>query len=181
MGMISLSGGGVPVGAELPFHGGTVPDGFLLMYGQTVNIADYPALYLVLGTTHGGDGVTTFGIPDSRGRVTAGKDNMGGVAANRITLGVSGFNGQTLGAVGGGESHTLVTGEMPSHTHTQNAHSHSYTAGGGISGAGGLGNSVGPQSTPSVNSATATNNNNGSSGAHRNMQPTLIANKIIKY
>lgn len=168
MGMISQSGGGVPVGAELPFHGGTVPDGFLLMYGQTVNIADYPALFTVLGTQHGGDGVTTFGIPDSRGRATIGKDDMGGAAANRVTVAGSGLDGAALGAVGGGESVTQSTAEMPSHSHLLNISSN---------------NAAGPYYSiyQTTNAARMSSLSAGSGGAHRNMQPSIVANKIIKF
>lgn len=179
---IKRSGSGLKAGFMADYAGGAIPAGWLVCAGQAVSRATYAALFLAIGTTHGaGDGSTTFNLPDSRGRATFGKDDMNGTPANRITNAVSGINGDTLGAVGGGQSHTLITAEMPTHTHTQNAHSHSYTAGGGVSGTGGIGNAPGPQTTPSVNSATATNQNNGSGGAHRNMPPALIANKLIKY
>jgi len=168
---ISSNAGGVPVGAELPYHGGTIPVGYLLMYGQIVNIVDYPALFAVLGAVHGGNGTTTFGIPDSRGRNTVGKDDMGGTPANRVTVGGSGIAGATLGANGGGESVTLTAGQMPNHAHglTNNVY----------------GSGVGSGAVIDGGSAKSSNGSigisaSGSGGAHSNMPPSLVANKIIK-
>ena len=168
---ISSNAGGVPVGAELAYHGGTIPYGFLLEYGQTALIATYPALYAVLGTIHGGDGITTFGIPDSRGRNTVGKDDMGGTPANRVTVGGSGIAGATLGANGGGESVTLTNNEAANHAHTISQKT---------SGTGGTDKLVATGSYAVSNVVIATSDAIGGGGAHRNMPPTLIANKIIK-
>jgi microcystin-dependent protein len=85
-------------------------------------------LFAVIGTTYGaGDGSTTFNVPDLRGRVATGKDNMGGTTASRITTAISGVNGLTLGAVGGNESLHGHTHVQDSHNHTQNPHNHSQT------------------------------------------------------
>lgn len=62
-------------------------------------------------------------LPDCRDRVRAGKGNMGGSSAGRLTA-ASGVVGNTMGETGGTETHTLVSGEMPSHTHVQDAHNH---------------------------------------------------------
>lgn len=67
-------------------------------------------------------------VPDKRGRVSAGKDNLGGTAASRLTGTTMSPDGQTLGAVGGAQTVTLVSNEMPSHTHTQTAHNHTQDA-----------------------------------------------------
>lgn len=158
----------IPAGAEMPYHGGTLPAGWLLMFGQVLNIADYPRLFAAIGAVHGGDGVTTFGIPDSRGRVTAGKDNMGGSAANRLTSGASGVNGATLGAVGGGETFTLALAETPVNN----------TAVRGFSTAGA--SDATRLSRANDGGGTSTNAIGGSGNAHRTVQPTLIANKMIK-
>lgn len=114
-------------GTVLPFAGATAPNGWLLCYGQAVNRSDYPNLFAAIGTTFGaGDGSTTFNLPDLRGRVPAGKDNMGGTPANRLTTAGSGVDGPTLGAAGGSQAHTLTTAQMPAHAHTATDEGHSH-------------------------------------------------------
>lgn len=98
-------GGLVPVGTVFAFGGSAAPTGYLLLFGQTVSRTTYADLFAVFGTTYGvGDGVTTFGLPDLRGRVIAGVDNMGGVAANRLTATTMAPNGNTRGATGGAQT-----------------------------------------------------------------------------
>lgn len=63
-----------------------------------------------------GDGSSTFNTPDLRGRVLAGRDNMGGVAASRLTTTYFGANASAIGATGGNQSTTLVTGNLPPYT-----------------------------------------------------------------
>jgi microcystin-dependent protein len=60
------------IGQIVPFAGGFVPDGFLQANGQEVQIADFPALFNLIGATYGGDGVTTFAMPDLSGRTVVG-------------------------------------------------------------------------------------------------------------
>ena len=92
--------------------------------GQALSRTTYAASFAVLGTTWGaGDGVTTFNIPDLRGRTMAGLDNMGGFPANRITSGVSGISGVTLGAAGGDQN------EAPDNTLSASSSSTSSTSG----------------------------------------------------
>lgn len=67
-------------------------------------------------------------VIDKRGRASVGKDNMGGSAAGRVTSTTMSPDGNTLGAVGGTQTHTLITGEMPSHTHVQDPHTHTQDA-----------------------------------------------------
>lgn len=102
----------------------SIPPGSLLAYGQVLTIAAYPALGALFGSIYGGDGVTTFGMPDKRGRASAGVDNMGGAAANRLTSGGSGILGTVLGATGGAETVTLTSSTMPAHSHTDGGHAH---------------------------------------------------------
>lgn len=154
----------VPAGSVFDYAGSTAPSGFLLCFGQAVSRSTYSDLFTAIGTTFGsGDGSTTFNLPDLRGRVAAGKDDMGGSAANRITAAGSGITGTTLGAAGGTQTHTLTTAEMPAHTHSNVVVS-------GSSGFGGCG----------LFDRNGTTGSTGGGGAHQNTQPTLILNKIIK-
>jgi microcystin-dependent protein len=196
---VGASASSTPVGTVTSFAGSTAPSGWLLCSGQTVSRTTYAGLFAVLNTTYGsGDGSTTFNIPDLRGRTIAGLDNMGGTAAGRLSAATIGGGGDNLGEVGGSQTHALVTAEMPSHTHTQNAHTHDLgpgqsfgmsgtNFGGGNAGAFAVfgaavqvinqGTYTGPYS---ATSNTATNQNTGGGGAHNNMQPTILMNYIIK-
>ncbi len=70
--------------------------------------------FALVSTTYGtGDGSTTFNVPDLRGRVCAGKDDMGGSAANNITNAGSGIVGTTLGASGGAQTVSLAANQIP--------------------------------------------------------------------
>lgn len=174
----------VPVGTILDYGGSSTPEGYIFPAGQAVSRTGATArLFAVYSTTFGsGDGSTTFNVPDLRGRVVAGKDNMGGSAANRLTVGVSGITGTTLGATGGNEN-------MQQHTHiatsvvTDPGHSHTYSQGvGGVNYSGGSGLSfvTGTTSTNTTGITVATTNANTGFGASQNVQPTFILNKIIK-
>lgn len=158
----------LPPGVVMPYAAATAPTGWLLCYGQAVSRATYAALFDVIGTTYGaGNGSTTFNLPDMRGRVPAGKDNMGGVAANRLTT-----IANNLGTAGGAEEHTLTVGQMPSHSHAirfKNAG----TAG---SGSGLMRSNAGSDDGGSQAFADAT----GTGGAHNNVQPSLVLSYIIK-
>lgn len=117
------TGGTVPIGAMFPYGGATAPSGYLLCYGQAVSRTTYAGLFAITGTAYGsGDGTTTFNLPDKRGRTSIGVDNMGGVAANRITSGVCGINGVTLGAAGGDQAT-----QQHNHSVTDPGHTHSLT------------------------------------------------------
>lgn len=115
----------VPLGVVLPYAGSTAPNGFLLCGGQAVSRTTYSGLFALISTTYGvGDGSTTFNLPDLRGRVPGGKDDMGGSAASRLTSTTITSGAATLGNVGGAQTVTLASGEMPSHTHTMSSHTH---------------------------------------------------------
>jgi microcystin-dependent protein len=215
--------GGTPVGGLMDYAGSSAPTGWLLCYGQSLLRADYAALFTAIGTTYGAADGTHFNVPDARGRVAAGKDDMGGSAAGRLANGVSGsVSGTTLGGAGGTESHTLTSAESAAHTHsvigttgTESAtHTHTATdaghthvlpgtisgvltegtvsAGGSATVADAIDNlsnystasgtasiSVGTQSANHTHSFSVTSGSSGSGGAHNNVQPTIIFNKII--
>jgi microcystin-dependent protein len=116
-----IHGFGRMVGEYVPLAAGTLPPLCVWPNGQNLSRTSYAALFGALGTTYGaGDGSTTFGTPDIRGRGLFALDNLGGTAANRITSGVSGIAGGTLGAVGGDE-------RIGTHGHTSSAHNHGIT------------------------------------------------------
>src|SRR5499427_914587 len=132
----------VPLGSALEWDylPASIPAWALLSYGQAISRTTYAALAALASAAsypHGsGDGSTTFNVADKRGRFSAGKDDMGGTAASRITAAISGTAGTVLGAAVGNEGVTLATAQIPSHSHTGATntvsadHSHGFTTGG---------------------------------------------------
>ncbi|MCA0247695.1 MAG: phage tail protein [Proteobacteria bacterium] len=110
---LAANANAIPVGAGMDYWGTIAPGGFLFPYGQVLNVADFPALGAVFGNRFGGDGITTFGMPDKRGRASFGKDDMGGSLASRITTAIGGIAGAVLGAFGGNQA----GGGVAAHTH----------------------------------------------------------------
>lgn len=95
-----------PFLGEIKLFGGNFEIiGWAFCNGQLLSIAQNDALYQLLGTTYGGDGVTTFGLPNLQSRVALHQGQG------------SGLTNRTIGEVGGVESVTLVTANLPSHTH----------------------------------------------------------------
>ena len=107
----------VLIGSITAYAGQTVPEGYMICDGSTLNKADYPELFDIIGTAYGGDGVDTFRIPNLLGKVITCVD------ANDTDL-------DTVGKTGGAKTVTLTTNQMPSHTHTftGSTHNHSGTA-----------------------------------------------------
>jgi len=162
-----------PSGSLVPFAGTAAPPGWLLCEGQAVSRTTYASLFAVLGTRYGaGDGSTTFNLPNMKGRVPVGRDGA-----------QSEFD--TLGETGGAKTHTLTVAQMPSHTHTQNPHSHT-SGGNGFfvntdSGANlQSGSSTNRVVRGSTAAATATNQNTGGGQPHNNLQPYIALNYLIK-
>lgn len=172
-------------------------------YGQTLLRASYPDLWtaaqteIAAGNTfyNNGDGSTTFGIGDLRGRVIAGKDDMGGTAAGRLTTAAGGVDGATLGASGGGQSVTLVQGNLPALSLAvdipagQGQHHHPYTRGSqdAVGGAGFAsqnpgygkiypGDSTGDATLPQMSGTAALG---GSSTPFALTQPTFVCNYLL--
>lgn len=179
----------MPAGIILPYAGSAAPDGYLLCYGQAVSRSTYAALFSAIGTTYGvGDASTTFNVPDLRGRVIAGQDDMGGSSADRLTGQANGVDGDVLGGTGGTESQTLSIAQLPTVTPAgtivnvvTNAR-HDSSSGNTVSGTGG---SASPDANTVTRTDTAVNSTFtgtpfGSGSAHNNVQPTLILNYIVK-
>lgn len=192
------------IGETVQWDSNTLPPGgWVWKNGQSLSTTTYGGLFAVLAYAYGGSG-SSFNVPDERGRVKAGNDQMSaGSAANRITSGGSGIAGTTTGATGGAETVTLTTSTMPSHNHgvSDPGHSHgvsdpghAHSTPGYISQFGGsaTGGSCGTWGNGSGTYGAGTGisiagagtgisiSANGSSGAHQNMPPTIITNFIQK-
>ncbi|KPF81965.1 hypothetical protein IP70_22505 [alpha proteobacterium AAP38] len=157
------------------FAGFYAPVGWHDCDGTLLKINDYQALYALLGTRYGGDGVTTFGIPDLRGRLPIGYGSSGG----------AGISTYTLGQPGGVTTVTLTEAQMPLHTHPEMATTNPATSSTPI------GNVLADPSD-SFNLYTPANATNvtvtmaagviqptGGGQAHLNMMPSMVLRYII--
>jgi microcystin-dependent protein len=151
---------------------------YLTKDGTVYNISQYPALAQALGSTFGGNGVTTFGVPDERSRMRLAWDNTG--TANRVTSAGSGISGITMGAAGGDQlmqSHLhSATGTDSGHTHPQQGNTMVNTAGGLYAGGGanqGNANSGGTTQTGNANISVSVATTG--SGGGQNMPPTIVS------
>jgi microcystin-dependent protein len=138
------------------------PKGWALCNGQLLPINQNQALFALLGTTYGGNGQTTFALPNLRGRAP-------------MHVGA-----HTLGEAGGEEAHTVTMGELPAHTHLVNASDANATTGNPA------GNVPARATTPMYRAPTALTSlhplsvsNVGGSQPHENMQPFLVLSFII--
>jgi microcystin-dependent protein len=143
------------------------PRGWARCDGQLLSINQNQALFALLGTQYGGDGKTTFALPDMRGRVPI---NAGqGTGSNYV-------QGQT----GGGSAHALTVNEMPAHNHGFQASTgvgNVTTPAGNLYGQSGTMKLYGPN--PAATMAAGAIGNAGSGQPHNNMMPFTTLNCII--
>jgi len=163
------------VGEIRMFGGNYAPAGWNFCDGSQLSISEYDTLFNLIGTTYGGDGQSTFNVPDLRGRVPMHQGNGGG-------------GNYVVGQSGGVEQVTITSQQLPVHNHTLQA---SNVAGDtGTPQTGQALSSQGPAgSTPpawlpfdgsnQVTLAGASISANGSGQPHGNIQPTLVVNFII--
>lgn len=185
----------VPAGSVMAYAGSAAPSGWLLCDGSAVSRTTYATLFAAVNTVYGaGDGSTTFNVPDATGRVIAGKEST----ATRLTTTGGGVDGGTLGATGGTQSITLTAAEqasMPVTTNVTGSGTGTITSPGTPTNTSGDGANFGnaPPGTGQVLygasggtvsvtiTGTGTGTATGSGGPHKNVQPTLVLNYIIKY
>lgn len=170
----------------LPWSLSTEPSGWIFADGRVLTSATpYAALraaYIADGFPHGQDGSGNPKVPDMRGVVPAGRDNMGGTAAGRLS------GATALSAFLGQENVTLTLAQIPSHNHgvTDPGHAHStyVRLGQSYSGllyqAGGSADNATYFATVGAATTGISIQNNGGGGAHSNVQPTRVLNYIIK-
>lgn len=179
-----------PSGVVSAYAGSAAPTGWLMCSGQLVGRVTYPDLFTAIGTSYGvGDGSTTFGIPDLRGRVPVGRD----ATQTEFDL---------LGESGGAKTHLIDTTEIPIHSHEVNLvtgednHNHNFSTRGDASTAVHSHNEVNTSSTggtgKTANGTTTTSSDAhshpvvgttasvGGGLAHNNLQPYRVLNYIIK-
>lgn len=151
------------------FAGNFAPLGFAFCHGQLLPIAQYDALFALIGTIYGGDGQTTFAVPDLRGRVP-------------VHLGQGpGLSSRTIGQQMGAETVTLTTSHLPLHAHGQQASTNAVNAGYGPTAAPGASatTSFYGSGAPQVAMATNAVTPSGGNVPHNNMAPYLALSFII--
>lgn len=162
------------------FPGNFAPEGWFFCNGQLLSIAEYDALYYLLGITYGGDGVSTFALPNLQSRAVVGMGQGPGLSS------------YAQGQLAGQEGVTLLTTQIPAHQHPVSATLQAHTGAptqdspeGAYFGDGGGSNSYGPKNnsarlatgslvSPQVGPA-------GGSQPHANIQPSLATNYIIAW
>jgi microcystin-dependent protein len=158
------------IGEIRMFAGTFAPRGWALCNGQLMSISQNTALFSILGTTYGGDGQVTFGLPNLQGRYAMHWGNGAGLTP------------RTVGETAGSESITLLSTQMPAHNHSLNA----ATEGNGNTGrAGGasLSTSASPiyssQNAPDAAMHAASVGVAGGGQPHDNMPPFQCVTFII--
>jgi microcystin-dependent protein len=162
------------IGSIILFAGNFAPNGWQLCQGQLLPISQNAALFSLLGTFYGGNGVSTFALPDLRGRVPVGQGQGPGLSSYDI------------GEVGGVENVTLLSTQMPAHNHLVNASN--TAADQGAPGGNFLAEIVDAVSGAATPIYTATSNAQmnptaislaGGNQPHQNLSPFLCLNYII--
>lgn len=182
----------VPIGAGFDYWGSSAPSSsFAFPAGQPISRATYATLFGIIGTAYGiGDGSTTFNLPDKTERVSVMKAS----AASRLTATYFGGDSTALGAVGGGESSTLVTANLPAYTPagtlsigapttTFSGVSFGQVAVGATSGANFTTFAAGSYATVTLSSGGGTFSGTAQGGLStplRTVQPTIVCNYVIR-
>jgi microcystin-dependent protein len=155
------------VGEIRIFAGNFAPAGWMFCAGQLLPISEYETLFNLIGTIYGGDGQSTFALPDLRGRLP-------------IHMGTSSSGTYSIGQQAGTETVTLTLNQIPSHSHAATAQS----GGGGQSSPNNGVWANGNDNRYSSNTPTASMNaqniqNTGGSQPHDNLHPYLCVSLII--
>lgn len=157
------------IGEVRIWAGNFAPTGWAMCDGQIMSIAQNTALFSLLGVTYGGNGVTTFALPDLRGRVPI-QPGQG-----------AGLSSRARGEAGGAETHTLDVTQMPAHTHTAGASSGNGTSAAAAGNVPARSPAAIPQYAPTSDALLAPNAVGSAGGGqpHNNLQPYLALNFII--
>lgn len=156
------------VGEVRMFAGNFAPRGWAFCDGQLLAVSQNDALFSLLGTIYGGDGRTTFGLPDLRGRVPIHPGSGPGLSPRR------------LGAKAGSENETLTVNQLPSHSSGMQASTNAASTPNAPNNvfARSVGDAYASDFSP-ANMSTATISNVGGSRSHSNLMPFLCINFII--
>ena len=157
------------VGEIRMFAGNFAPRGWAFCDGQLLAVSQNDALFSLLGTIYGGDGRTTFGLPDLRGRIPIHAGHGPGLSERR------------LGAKGGSETETLTVNQLPSHGHPLTGSNAAATTTDpvGNAPAQGLADYLNPRPPPALQMSNQALSNTGGSQPHTNMMPYLCVSFII--
>jgi microcystin-dependent protein len=148
------------------------PKGWAVCAGQLLTISTNTALFSLLGTQYGGDGKSTFGLPDLKGSVAMHTDQF------------SGGGSFPIGSTGGSNTVTLVTAQMPAHTHTVQCDTNALNTTLTSPSANVPGNTspkliYSATTTPTVSMSPNMIGSAGNNSAHNNLQPYLVLNYCI--
>lgn len=158
------------VGEIRMFAGNFAPAGWMFCEGQLVPISENETLFQLIGTTYGGDGQSTFALPDLRGRLPIHQGSGPGLSNRQI------------GESGGAEEVTLTTAQIPSHNHPLLATSDSASAsgpGGNVLAVTNASKRVYSANLTPVAMAAQSGGATGGSQPHTNFQPYLCVDFII--